>query len=383
MDKIYEQNLWTKFIFVPFLIVNSIFNTVNSGKCCDCCDECFNSGEKNEGKIFSKEKSKLIKIQESEQKLEVLKKIFDLILSKSNEEENGLQVTRITEKGRYSVVFKCKINDFCFCVKQLKTKYEELKTEEKKEEKTCLEREIKNMDILKGKDGFLDFYGGYVYKNNIFLCMEFCELEDLDDYLKKNEVSANYNYFCDDILNILKILRENKITHRDIKPANFLVKKINNSPTLKLADFGVSSEAQVTENDKNLKSEAKYGCYTYKSPVFKNFYIKKNEINTNLNASNSYNAYNEDLFGAACIMYIMKNTNNPDFCSILTSSDDKDEILEKFKEDIKAFNKYFDTDDFKGNENAIYNKIFLKFKDKNDNNTIEINEFNEEPNTNN
>ena len=39
MDKIYEQNLWTKFIFVPFLIVNSIFNTVNSGKCCDCCDE--------------------------------------------------------------------------------------------------------------------------------------------------------------------------------------------------------------------------------------------------------------------------------------------------------------------------------------------------------
>ena len=383
MDKIYEQNLWTKFIFVPFLIVNSIFNTVNSGKCCDCCDECFNSGEKNEGKIFSKEKSKLIKIQESEQKLEVLKKIFELILLNKKEEENGLQVTRITEKGRYSVVFKCKINDFCFCVKQLKTKYEELKTEEKKEEKTCLEREIKNMDILKGKDGFLDFYGGYVYKNNIFLCMEFCELEDLDDYLKKNEVSANYNYFCDDILNILKILRENKITHRDIKPANFLVKKINNSPTLKLADFGVSSEAQVTENDKNLKSEAKYGCYTYKSPVFKNFYIKKNEINTNLNASNSYNAYNEDLFGAACIMYIMKNTNNPDFCSILTSSDDKDEILEKFKEDIKAFNKYFDTDDFKGNENAIYNKIFLKFKDKNDNETIDIDEFINELNTNN
>ena len=87
------------------------------------------------------------------------------------------------------------------------------------------------------------------------------------------------------------------------------------------------------------------------------------------------------MFGAACIMYIMKNTNNPDFCSILTSSDDKDEILEKFKENIKAFNKYFDTDDFKGNENAIYNKIFLKFKDKNDNNTIEINEFIEELNT--
>ena len=306
-----------------------------------------------------------------------------MILSNKEGDENGLQVTQIIQKGGFSVVFKCNINDFCFCVKQLKTKYEELNTNEKKAEKTCLEREIKNMDILKGKRGFLDFYGGYVYKNNIFLCMEFCELGDLEDYLKKEDVSAIYNYFCADILDILKILRENKITHRDIKPANFLVKKINNSPTLKLADFGVSSETQGPENDKNLKSEAKCGCYTYKSPVFKNFYINQKEKNTNPNASNFYNAYNEDLFSAACIMYKMKNKNNPNFCSIVTSTKNKEEILEKFKEDIKAFKKYFDTEDFKGNENAIYNKIFLKFKDKNDNNTIEINEFNEEPNTNN
>ena len=97
MDKI----LKTKFILVPFLIINSIFNTVNSGKCCDCYDECFNSGEKNEEEIFSKEKSKLIEIQESEQNLEVLKKIFELNLLNKKEEENGLQVTRIKEKGRY------------------------------------------------------------------------------------------------------------------------------------------------------------------------------------------------------------------------------------------------------------------------------------------
>ena len=383
MDKIYGQNLWTKFIFVPFLIANSIFNTINSGKCCNCCDECFNSGEKFEEEIFSKEKSKLIKIQEGEQNLEVLKKIFELILSNKEGDENGLQVTQIIQKGGFSVVFECNINDFCFCVKQLKTKYEELNTNEKKAEKTCLEREIKNMDILKGKRGFLDFYGGYVYKNNIFLCMEFCELGDLEDYLKKEDVNAIYNYFCADILDILKILRENKITHRDIKPANFLVKKTNNNATLKLADFGVSSEAQDSENDKNLQSKAFCGCYTYKSPVFKNIYISQHEIITNQEVPNSYNAYNEDLFSAACIMCIMKNKKNPDFCSRLTSSDNKTTILEKFKKDIEAFKKYFDTEDFKENENAIYNKILLKFKDKNDNETIDINEFINELNTKN
>ena len=203
MDKI----LKTKFILVPFLIVNSIFNTVNSGECCDCCDECFNSGEKNEEEIFSKEKSNLIEIQEEEKKLEVLKKIFELILLNKEGEENGLQVTQITKKGGFSVVFKCKIKEFYFCVKQLNTKNNLLNTTEK----TRLERKIKNMDILKDKKGFLDFYGGYVYKDNIFLCMEYCELGDLEDYLTKNEVNANYNYFCADILNILKILRENKI----------------------------------------------------------------------------------------------------------------------------------------------------------------------------
>ena len=305
-----------------------------------------------------------------------------MILSNKEGDENGLQVTQIIQKGGFSVVFKCNINDFCFCVKQLKTKYEELNTKEKKAEKTCLEREIKNMDILKGKRGFLDFYGGYVYKNNIFLCMEYCELGDLEDYLKKEDVNAIYNYFCADILDILKILRENKITHRDIKPANFLVKKTNNSTTLKLADFGHSSEAQDSEEtDKNLESKAFCGCYAYKSHVFKNLYITQNEINTNLNASNSYNAYNEDLFSAACIMYMMKNKENPDFCSILTSSDNEEDILDEFKKDIEAFNKYFDSEDFLNNKEKLYNKIFWKFKDKNDNNIIEINEFIEELNT--
>ena len=374
MDKI----LKTKFILVPFLIVNSIFNTVNSGECCDCCDECFNSGEKNEEEIFSKEKSNLIEIQEEEKKLEVLKKIFELILLNKEGEENGLQVTQITKKGGFSVVFKCKIKEFYFCVKQLNTKNNLLNTTEK----TRLERKIKNMDILKDKKGFLDFYGGYVYKDNIFLCMEYCELGDLEDYLTKNEVNANYNYFCADILNILKILRENKIANRDIKPANFLIKKTNNSTTLKLADFGHSSEAQDSEEtDKNLESKAFCGCYAYKSHVFKNLYITQNEINTNLNASNSYNAYNEDLFSAACIMYIMKNKENPDFCSILTSSDNEGDILDKFKKDIEAFNKYFDSDNYKNHKNELYNKIFLKFKDKNDNSTIDINEFIEEINT--
>lgn len=61
----------------------------------------------------------------------------------------------------------------------------------------------------------------------------------------------------------------------------------------------------------------------------------------------------------------------------------KEEILDNFRKDIDAFKKYFESEDFLNNEEKLYNKIFLKFKDKNDNETIDINEFINELNTKN
>ena len=45
MDKTYGQNLWTKLIFVPFLIANISLSLGNvCADCCECCNECW--GEK-------------------------------------------------------------------------------------------------------------------------------------------------------------------------------------------------------------------------------------------------------------------------------------------------------------------------------------------------
>ena len=49
----------------------------------------------------------------------------------------------------------------------------------------------------------------------------------------------------------------------------------------------------------------------------------------------------------------------------------------------QSFKKYFESEDFLNNKEKLYNKIFLKFKDKNDNETIDINEFINELNTKN
>ena len=45
MDKTYGQNLWTKLIFVPFLIANISLSLGNvCADCCECCKNC--CGEK-------------------------------------------------------------------------------------------------------------------------------------------------------------------------------------------------------------------------------------------------------------------------------------------------------------------------------------------------
>ena len=80
------------------------------------------------------------------------------------------------------------------------------------------------------------------------------------------------------------------------------------------------------------------------------------------------------MFAVALILYYLKNEKKyPTFAKILlcTTQQGKD-LLEKT---IQDFNNYFNSDNYKNHENELYNKIFLKFKDKNDNSTIDINDF--------
>ena len=68
---------------------------------------------------------------------------------------------------------------------------------------------------------------------------------------------------------------------------------------------------------------------------------------------------------------------------VLKNKDTEEDFKKTLKEDITNFNNYFDSDDYKNHRIELYNEIFLKFKDKNDNDTIEINEFINKLNTNN
>ena len=89
-----------------------------------------------------------------------------------------------------------------------------------------------------------------------------------------------------------------------------------------------------------------------------------------------FNPFNEDLFSAAVILYrIYNNGNFPNFTQDYIRGEEESFLFAKFTKDIQAFNDYFNTEDYTEHKDEIYNKIFFKFKDKKDNDTIGLDEF--------
>ena len=144
------------------------------------------------------------------------------------------------------------------------------------------------------------------------------------------------------------------------------MKKNEDKIIIKLCDFGTSA---ISEGESKLY----IGYHKYKSNIFKQWYIKYYKEG---DQKAFFNPFNEDLFSAAVILYrIYNNGNFPNFTQDYIRGEEESFLFAKFTKDIQAFNDYFNTEDYTEHKNEIYNKIFFKFKDKKDNDTIGLDEF--------
>ena len=378
-----KQKLYTKLIIFSFLIVNTFFNF---GGWEDCCEKYFgcNFGSKKEEEenvkknqnIFGNIQGEPIDINNSEN-FKTLSVVFGKILNNNLNLTENVNIENIQEEENFDQFFKGSIENFTFCVKLLKENYEEIK--EFPKSNNALNQETANLYTLREKPNFLNFYGSYIFQNRVFICTNYCDGGDLKtfiDNLSPEEFNPElYKSFSRQLFNILQILRENKITHRNIKLEKFFVMENNNNPEIVLGDFSLSQYGG-NEEDGNLKCIKRFSyCldFFYKSPIYRQFFLDL--ISHKAEKIDSYNAYNEDLFAVALILYYLKNEKKyPTFIGEVLNLEKMNQ-KNLLNQTIQDFNNYFDTDDFLKNKDELYNKIFLKFKDKNDNNTIDINEF--------
>ena len=357
-------------LYLAFNIYFYIPTCEDEGCCTKYCDNCFlyccDTLEEEESNInllskINKEKLTLI-IKHIYNNFYTKDKKNEIKKSTYTKEEQEYIIERLSN-GYQGDIYKVTTNGVSFIVKRINERYSYGEDQENK-----IKGENAIMKCLNNEEGVVNFYFSCCYKGILFIVMEYCELGDLENYLKNNKEEAKQNYkdFSLQILNILKVLRNKKIIHRDIKPENFIMKKNEDKIIIKLCDFGTSA---ISEG----KSKLYIGYHKYKSNIFKQWYIKYNKER---DQKAFFNPFNEDLFSAAIILYrIYNNGDFPKFTQEYIRGEVASSLFTKFTQDIQAFNDYFNTENYTEHKNEIYNKIFFKFKDKKDNDNIDLDEF--------
>ncbi|KAI5736989.1 hypothetical protein M8J76_009116 [Diaphorina citri] len=106
-------------------------------------------------------------------------------------------------------------------------------------------------EILMMKDckhhNIIAYYGSYLRKDKLWICMEYCGGGSLQDiyHITGPLTELQIAYMCKETLHGLAYLHYKGKMHRDIKGANIL---LTDSGDVKLADFGVSAQITATIN---------------------------------------------------------------------------------------------------------------------------------------
>ena len=127
----------------------------------------------------------------------------------------------------------------------------------KEKDKFRLKNEIKILKKLRHTN-LVQLYGVIDTKLSINLIMEYCEGEELLDFINRKQrlKETEACIIFQQIISGIEYLAKNNITHRDLKPENILINK--NNLKIKIVDFGLSN---IYKDNQLLKSKCGSLCF--------------------------------------------------------------------------------------------------------------------------
>merc|ERR1712188_3114 len=106
-----------------------------------------------------------------------------------------------------------------------------------------VKREVKIMQVLRGKSHVVGLEGAYEDKKSVKLVLELCAGGELFERIisKKHYSEKDASAIVRQMLEVVGACHVNGIIHRDLKPENFLFSKEDENSELKVTDFGLST----------------------------------------------------------------------------------------------------------------------------------------------
>ena len=170
----------------------------------------------------------------------------------------------------------------------------------KEKDKFRLKNEIKILKKLRHKN-IVHLYGIIDTKISINLIMEYCEGEELFDYINRKQKLKEMEacQIFQQIISGVEYLSKNKITHRDLKPENIIVNKDNLN--IKIVDFGLSN---IYKDDELLQSKCGSLCFAAPEMI----------------SGKKYNGLNADIWSSGVILFSM-------ICGFLPFQEEDSQLL--------------------------------------------------------
>ena len=181
----------------------------------------------------------------------------------------------------------------------------------KMKEEISILRKLNHPNIVK-------FFGYTETNNQLLIKMEYIKFGTLKFWIKQKEKISEEesSIILSKVLSAIEYLHSKQITHRDIKPENIMLSKKNDLESIKIIDFGLS-----TQSYELLINNDYCGTYIYMAPelIEKKLYFSS-----------------VDIWSIGILMYILLNKGKHPFYS---KGDTEEEIARKIKEGKINFNE--------------------------------------------
>lgn len=111
---------------------------------------------------------------------------------------------------------------------------------------TKLKRELSGLKKI-DHPNVVKVFAHYYDESSHYLVQEFCEMGDLEAYLKTLPEQGEFTFrpLFAGIAKALAHCHKLGIAHRDLKPENIMVAMVEGQPVAKVIDFGLAKESKV------------------------------------------------------------------------------------------------------------------------------------------